>query len=70
MLVYCDLIAFSISKILPEIKLNEDFLLDKVGVPKLDLSEDGVFVSTKKEIIARDINGTKYKISVEEICDE
>jgi hypothetical protein len=41
-----------------------------VGAPKLDLSEDGAFVSTKKEIIARDINGTKYKISVEEICDE
>lgn len=70
MLVYCDLIAFSISKVLPEIKLNNDFLLDKVGAPKLDLSEDGVFVSTKKEIIARDINGMKYKITVEEIGDE
>ena len=70
MLVYCDLIAFSISKMLPEIKLNDDFLLDKVGKPMLDLSEDGVFVSTKKEIFARDINGMKYKISVEEIGDE
>lgn len=70
MLVYCDLIAFSISKILPEIKLNNDFLLDKATAPKLHLDKDGVFVSTKKEIFARDINGMNYKITVEEIGDE
>jgi hypothetical protein len=66
-LVYCDFIAATISENLPHAKMNGDFLLDTVSKPMLDLSEEGYFVSTKKEIIAKDIYGTSYKITVEEV---
>ena len=64
-LVYCDYIANVISK---ELKVNDtERLLASVSRPKYDLTESGGFASTKKTIEVEDRNGTKYRITVEEI---
>jgi|DEB0MinimDraft_4_1074332.scaffolds.fasta_scaffold00028_29 hypothetical protein len=69
-LVYCDFIADFIKKTLPSAKMyGEDFTSD-VGPVKLDLNVDGVFLSTKKTLDLVDNNGTKYRITVEEMPDE
>jgi len=64
-LVYCDYIASVISK---ELKVNDtERLLASVSRPKYDLTESGGFASTKKVIEVEDRNGTKYRITVEEV---
>ena len=64
-LVYCDYIANVISK---ELKVNDtERLLSSVSRPKYDLTESGGFASTKKTIEVEDRNGTKYRITVEEV---
>jgi hypothetical protein len=64
-LVYCDYIANVISK---ELKVNDtECLLASVSRPKYDLTESGGFASTKKTIEVEDRNGTKYRITVEEV---
>jgi hypothetical protein len=64
-LVYCDYIANVISK---ELKVNDtERLLASVSRPKYDLTESGAFASTKKTIEVEDCNGTKYRITVEEV---
>ena len=69
-LVYCDFIADFIKKTRPSAKMyGEDFTRD-VGPVKLDLNVDGVFLSTKKTLDLVDNNGTKYRITVEEMPDE
>ena len=64
-LVYCDYIANVISK---ELKVNDtERLLASISRPKYDLTESGGFASTKKTIEVEDRNGTKYRITVEEV---
>jgi hypothetical protein len=64
-LVYCDYIANVISK---ELKVNDtECLLASVSRSKYDLTESGGFASTKKTIEVEDRNGTKYRITVEEV---
>ena len=64
-LVYCDYIANVISK---ELKVNDtERLLASVSRPKYDLTQSGGFASTKKTIEVEDRNGTKYRITVEEV---
>jgi hypothetical protein len=64
-LVYCDYIASVISK---ELKVNDtERLIASVSRPQYDLTESGAFASTKKTIEVEDRNGTKYRITVEEV---
>lgn len=70
MLVYCDFIADFIKKTLPSAEMYGESFTKSVGPVKLDLNVDGVFLSTKKTIEVEDNNGTKYRVTVEEIPDE
>lgn len=64
-LVYCDYIANTISK---ELKANDtEKLLSSVSKPQYDLTASGAFASTKKTILVEDRNGTKYRVTVEEV---
>jgi len=64
-LVYCDYIANVISK---ELKVNDtERLIASVSRPQYDMTESGGFASTKKTIEVEDRNGTKYRITVEEV---
>jgi hypothetical protein len=64
-LVYCDYIAHLI---VGNLKANDtERLLSSVSRPKYDLTESGGFASTKKTIEVEDRNGTKYRITVEEV---
>ena len=63
--VYCDYIAHVISK---ELKANDtERLLSSVSRPQYDLTKEGGFASTKKTILVEDRNGTKYRVTVEEV---
>lgn len=63
-LVYCDYIADVTNKAL---KTNTSDLVHKVGGVEFDLNEDGSFRSSKKTIPVVDINGKKYKVTIEEL---
>jgi hypothetical protein len=66
-MVYCDYIAHLITK---NLKSNDDQdmgMLKEVGKMRYDLSEEVWFVSSKKTIEVTDINGSKYKITVEAV---
>jgi hypothetical protein len=64
-LVYCDYIANVISR---ELKVNDtERLIASVSRPQYDMTESGSFASTKKTIMVEDRNGTKYRITVEEV---
>lgn len=64
-IVYCDYIAHLISK---ELKANDtERLLSSVSRPQYDLTKEGGFASTKKTIMVEDRNGTKYRVTVEEV---
>lgn len=69
MLAYCDYIADRIKKAL-DLDLRENRIytkVDTVGSVKMDLHPtEGYFVSTKKTLEVIDINGKKYKVTVEE----
>lgn len=73
MLKYCDYIAYTILKCLKDHKYmnsRETYLGDLLGPVKMDLHPtEGYFLSTKKTIIVNDINGQKYRITVEEYND-
>ncbi len=60
-LVYCDYIADSISKSLK----THDPMLSNVSYPKMDLTPEGYFKSTKKTISVEDKYGTQYRVTVE-----
>jgi len=62
---YGDYIANVISK---ELKVNDtQRLIASVSRPQYDMTESGGFASTKKTIEVEDRNGTKYRITVEEV---
>jgi hypothetical protein len=64
-LVYCDYIAHLI---VGNLKANDtERLLSSVSRPQYDLTESGSFASTKKTIMVEDRNGTKYRVTVEEV---
>lgn len=63
-LAYCDYIAHVI---VSNLKANDtDHLLSSVSHPKLDLTDEGSFQSTKKTIMVKDCFGKKYTVTVEE----
>jgi len=65
MLAYCDKIADVIRKSL--LAYDPDQIIGLVGRVKMDLHPvGGYFVSTKKVIEVIDMNGKKYKVTVEE----
>ena len=68
MLAYCDYIADRIQKDLRHDSYKEDSFVHYVDRVKMDLHpEKGYFVSTKKTFEVIDINGKKYKVTVEEV---
>jgi hypothetical protein len=70
MLSYCDYISHKIrNHLFGEAVVygaDRDPLVQTDGPLQYDLSETGVFVSTKKVFGLRDKNGKRYKITVEE----
>jgi hypothetical protein len=66
MLKYCDYIASLISKELKFLDSKDHNMLISVGKMQYDLDESGAFRSTTKIVMVEDINGNKYKITVEE----
>lgn len=65
MLAYCDYIAHLISR---HIKHHDaSGLLWQVGNPRYDLDSSGALNSTSKTIEIVDLNGKKYRVTVEEI---
>lgn len=70
MLAYCDYIADAVQKgLIRDQHMNPDRIkLNDVSKVQMDLHPDkGYFVSTKKTISVEDMNGKKYKITVEEV---
>ena len=66
MLAYCDKIADVVRKAL--MKYDPDNIIGLVGPVKMDLHPtEGWFVSTKKTVDLCDMNGKKYRVTVEEI---
>ena len=65
---YCDYIAHTIVKpALESDAYSNQGLMETVGMVKMDLhKKEGWMISTKKEILVTDSNGTKYKITIEE----
>lgn len=61
---YCDYIATICRTSLKA--FDPEHLLSNVSNPELDMSEEGYFLSTKKTIHITDVNGRKYKLTVEE----
>ena len=66
MLAYCDYIAHSIFNN----AFTDNRIIESIDSPRWDLHpEGGYMVSTTKTIKAQDVNGKRYKITVEEITD-
>lgn len=64
-MIYCDYIAHLITTyIKPH---DTQGLLSDVSHPKMDLDPEGALRSTDKTIIVTDLNGQRYRITVEEI---
>ena len=61
MIAFCDKAMHSIGA-----ALEKDEYFPIIGRTEWDLHEDGSFKSTKKTKIFTDINGKKYKVTVEE----
>ena len=67
MLAYCDYIAHLIHNyIKPH---DTQGLLWNVGYPRYDLDKGGALNSTRKTLEITDVNGKKYKVTIEEVED-
>ena len=67
MLAYCDYIADRISSHLSGDVVSNNYYIKDVGKINWDLHPtEGYMVSTKKTINVTDMNGKKYKVTVEE----
>jgi hypothetical protein len=67
-LAYCDYIADRINAHLSGDVVNNNYYIKDVGKIKWDLHPiDGYMQSTKKTINVTDINGKKYRVTVEEL---
>jgi len=65
MLAYCDYIAHLISG---NIKHHDaQGILWHIGRPTMDLDASGALASTAKTIEIADLNGKKYRVTIEEI---
>ena len=65
MLAYCDKIADVCRKAL--MQFDSDNIIGLVGPVEMDLHPtEGWFVSTKKTVTVYDMNGKKYRVTVEE----
>jgi hypothetical protein len=68
MLAYCDYIADRINAHLSGDVVNNNYYIKDVGKIKFDLHHiDGYMLSTKKTINLTDLNGKKYRVTVEEL---
>ena len=66
MLAYCDKIADTIRKALQS--QDPDGIINRCGYPRMDLHpEGGYFLSTKKTMQVEDVNGKRYRVTVEEV---
>lgn len=65
MLAYCDYIAHLIKRILTT--SDDEHLLTEVGPVRYALDKHGALVGTAKRIEVADINGKRYRITVEEV---
>lgn len=65
MLAYCDYIAHLIAGHIRH--FDTQGILWDVGRPQMDLNADGSFGSTTKTITITDLNGKKYRVTIEEI---
>lgn len=71
-LAYCDYIADTIRIVLKRYIVDSEdtgeAILESIGNPIMDLHPtEGYFLSTKKTLLATDVNGKQYKITVEEL---
>ena len=67
-LAYCDYIAHTIIKpALDKDAKNDGGVVAHAGSVFMDLHEEGYMVSTAKSIECLDVNGKKYKITIEEV---
>ena len=67
MIAYCDYIADRISTALKADSNKVGSLIGSVGKTAYDLSESGSFLSTKKTMVVKDVNGKVYTIIVKEV---
>lgn len=65
-IAYCDYIAHLISMEIKNADQGYMQLIEKAGRAFYDLGPEGEFASTKKTIFITDIQGKKYRITVEE----
>jgi len=65
MLAYCDYIAHLIAGHIRH--FDTQGILWQVGRPEYDLGPDGSLSSTTKRLEIVDLNGKKYKVTVEEL---
>jgi hypothetical protein len=63
---YCDYIAHLISKEIKNADQGYYQLIVKAGRAFFDLGPNGEFYSTKKTLFVTDVNGKRYRITVEE----
>lgn len=68
-MVYCDYIAYLIHENLLANDADEQKLMRSTTPVKMDLSPEGWLNSTTKTMTVTDENGSKYKITVEQIDD-
>lgn len=67
MLAYCDYIAAIINERLKNDVFSRQTVIGAVGKTQMDLHpEEGWMISTKKTMDVIDINGKKYKVTIEE----
>lgn len=65
MLAYCDYIAHLIHNYIKPHDIQG--LLWNVGHPRYDLDKGGALNSTRKTLEITDVNGKKYKVTIEEV---
>ena len=64
-MAYCDYIAHTIIR---PAMLNDNAIVKEVGQIKMNLEpKEGYMISTAKRIDVVDMNGKKYRVTVEEI---
>jgi hypothetical protein len=64
-LEYCDYIATVISKTLIEDSTKMSTHIEDSTNPRLDLNNEGQYLSSKRTIQVMDRNGTTYKVTIE-----
>jgi hypothetical protein len=64
LLTYCEYLARTIAG---KLRANDAGLLNFVGKPEPDLDSEGYLESNKRTILVTDLDGVRYRITVEEV---